>query len=291
MSSRSNALNGAPAAEAREAMRQGKCKAALELLAEAVKRTPDDWSALQDKAMLEANCGLEAEARRSSARALSALLRVAKREPTEENLLRAAAFSEADGRFADALALYRRASRPRGPRRAEALLGAARLSLWLGRGAEARKLAAELGPGHAAALRIDGAARLLAGRAKEAVGILERAAAADPANPESRVWLGEALRKLGRGDEARRALDEALALPLEKGELVGARANQLLLSLAAGEELAERDRLFLERGVPARVAKPRGGWRTAKPAELARALEKTRAGRALRAAATALPPR
>src|SRR5688500_13231702 len=70
-----------------------------------------------------------------------------------------------------------------------------------------------------------GVALLMQGRAGEAVAPLETAARLAPLDPSTRVWLAEALARVGRIDEAARQYREALRLDSRRADARAALAR------------------------------------------------------------------
>lgn len=119
---------------------------------------------------------------------------------------------------------------------AEGLLSLARLELWAGAAARARRLAErslQAAPS-AAAWTVRGAARTLERDWAAAERDLARALALEPGAVEARVWRAEALRRAGRPERALRELGVLWrALPAERRPL-GAWANWILARRALG---------------------------------------------------------
>jgi tetratricopeptide (TPR) repeat protein len=134
-------------------------------------------------------------------------------------------------------------SSPARPHTLEAALQSAIAALRAGDAAEAERLAAQVlkaGGGHALAGKLLGQARLMQGRAAEALAPLEQVAR--EGDPDAEVLLARALTALGRDEDAQGALRRAVtyrpAFPLaflEFGDRL-ARAGELVEAAAVFEE-------------------------------------------------------
>jgi tetratricopeptide (TPR) repeat protein len=120
-----------------------------------------------------------------------------------------------------------RLARERAPRDLDTIAWLAELALHRAALDDAERLANEvlvLSPDHPRARSVLGGARVLRGDPAGAIPELERAADADDAIAQH--WLGEALRRAGRYDDAVKALD--LAVVRSSGYAVTAHGNRLL---------------------------------------------------------------
>lgn len=114
-----------------------------------------------------------------------------------------------------------------------------------------------------------GANRASTGDLEGALSDLDRLLQEDPADQEALVWRGEVLRRLGRPEESRRDLDEAIALAGDT-RIPWAYANRSLLRLAGGDESGGLSDYFACVDIMTRSAPPPDGT---DPRAAARALE------------------
>lgn len=177
---------------------------AVALQALAVEADPLSFERRMDWARLLVERGTNPERTVRAIEALALRAPMAERAGLGDLLARMGAVDEAravlgDDRSADALELL------------------AELALWSRRYSEARERGQSLREaGHAvAAGRVLGAVALLTGDAELAVDELEAVVAKAPRSSAGHVWLGEALRHVGRRDEAVAALDVGIELRTE----------------------------------------------------------------------------
>ena len=160
--------------------------------------------------------------------ALESVRKAVELDPRSVNLLlRGAHILESARRYEDALELLARAVAAE-PGAREAVLHAARLQLWRGDYKEARELAAKAS-GHEA-LRIQGAAAGLLGKGKEAAKLLDEALAEAPKDIETLCWKGELARRAGDIDAASGFF--ARAREITPYPPLGALLNESLIAIA-----------------------------------------------------------
>lgn len=244
----------------RRMWRLGHYREALELLDEAIARSPQDLSlhataavlrgelhdtgraasharAVVDRAqhspglLLQAatvllSLGHEDEARRSADRVLAASA-----DASTALQLDVASLMREAGDYAAADALYARVL-SREPSHAAARIAAGTLCAWRGEATEALAHAEAVLASHpdsAPALGLRAAARMLSGELSPALEDLDRATALDPGDPVAAVWRGEALLRLGRREEA---LAETRRGGERSDDISNHVAAQLVISLA-----------------------------------------------------------
>jgi len=224
--------------------RSGKPQAAVSALSEAVRLDPTLVEAEFYLAVSLREVGQVAASRDAVERALSmrpdypdALAWLAKialetgdlvsAESTLNQLMRVRPDAESDSLFAE-LQLLKGANAERSGDDATA--------------ADLYRAGLEVAPEDGPLLRAVGILALRAKRHREAIDAFDRYRRADPENPDAYLLLGNALRRVGRVEDARRTFQEGLRLSRRAGrEQQTARFRRALERLRAGGPAAQRD--------------------------------------------------